>query len=106
MLYIVLQLWQQKMNSIVHRFFLNDLYFSQILKPCNLYFPEYPAHTPLTRVIDGGEPSEFISLFKSWRDKDATTKVSIYQDCKSFLPTFIDTNTPKINLLNKVARFS
>ena len=71
-----------------------------------LYFPEYPAHTPLTRVIDGGEPSEFKSLFKSWRDKDATTKVSIYQDCKSFLPTFIDTNTPKINLLNKVARSS
>ena len=57
--------------------------FPRLRSHAILYFPEYPAHTPLTRVIDGGEPSEFKSLFKSWRDKDATTKVSIYQDCKS-----------------------
>ena len=30
----------------------------------------------MTRVIDGGEPSEFKSLFKHWRDKDATTKLT------------------------------
>ena len=27
-------------------------------------------------MIDGGEPSEFKSLFKNWRDKDATTKLT------------------------------
>ncbi len=32
----------------------------------------YPAHTPVTRVIDGGEPAEFKSLFKTWKDKDAS----------------------------------
>ena len=39
-------------------------------------FLGYPPHTPVTRVIDGGEPSEFKSLFKNWRDKDATTKLT------------------------------
>ena len=29
----------------------------------------------MTRVIDGGEPAEFKSLFKLWRDKDATAKL-------------------------------
>jgi len=33
----------------------------------------YSNATPVTRVIDGGESNEFKSLFKSWRDKDATT---------------------------------
>jgi hypothetical protein len=28
--------------------------------------------TPVTRVIDGGEPLEFKTLFQSWRDKDDT----------------------------------
>lgn len=32
----------------------------------------YSNSTPVTRVIDGGESNEFKSLFKSWRDKDAT----------------------------------
>ena len=30
------------------------------------------AGTPVTRVIDGGEPLEFKSLFQTWRDKDET----------------------------------
>ena len=36
----------------------------------------YPAHTPVTRVIDGGEPAEFKSLFSHWKDKDTTTRLS------------------------------
>ena len=36
----------------------------------------YAAHTSVTRVIDGGEPAEFKSLFKLWKDKDATTKLT------------------------------
>lgn len=31
----------------------------------------YKPHTPVTRVVDNGEPSEFKSLFKVWKDKDA-----------------------------------
>jgi len=31
----------------------------------------YNPHTQVTRVVDGGEPSEFKSLFKGWKDKDA-----------------------------------
>jgi hypothetical protein len=30
----------------------------------------YKAGTPVTRVIDGGEPAEFKTLFQQWRDKD------------------------------------
>ncbi|RWS11482.1 villin-1-like protein, partial [Dinothrombium tinctorium] len=33
----------------------------------------YPSHTPVTRVIDGGEPIDFKSLFKSWRDYASVT---------------------------------
>jgi hypothetical protein len=33
------------------------------------------AGTPVTRVIDGGEPSEFKTLFQQWKDKDQTTSV-------------------------------
>ena len=29
--------------------------------------------TPVTRVIDGGEPSEFKTLFKAWRDAEEIT---------------------------------
>ena len=29
--------------------------------------------TPITRVIDGGEPAEFKSLFQHWKDRDQTT---------------------------------
>ena len=31
------------------------------------------AGTPVTRVIDGGEPAEFKTLFQQWRDKDQMT---------------------------------
>ncbi|XP_076064195.1 advillin-like isoform X2 [Oratosquilla oratoria] len=30
---------------------------------------EYPQSTPVTRVIDGGEPGDFKTLFRNWRDK-------------------------------------
>ena len=33
----------------------------------------YDSFTPVTRVIDGGEPMEFRCLFKHWREKDQTT---------------------------------
>lgn len=36
----------------------------------------YESFTPVTRVIDGGEPMEFKSLFRLWRDKDATGSLS------------------------------
>ena len=32
--------------------------------------------TPVTRVIDGGEPSEFKTLFKMWKDVDEITTFS------------------------------
>ncbi|XP_015782794.1 adseverin isoform X2 [Tetranychus urticae] len=32
----------------------------------------YPNHTPVTRVIDGGEPIDFKSLFKSWNEANST----------------------------------
>ena len=32
----------------------------------------YPANTPVTRVIDGGEPEEFKSLFFRWKNKNET----------------------------------
>ena len=33
---------------------------------------EYPVATRVTRVIDGGEPAEFKSLFRDWKDKNET----------------------------------
>jgi len=36
---------------------------------------KYNSGTPVTRVIDGGEPAEFKSLFKTWKDKDAATNL-------------------------------
>ena len=50
--------------------------FPQIFSIFLGVFLGYASHTPVTRVIDGGEPSEFKSLFKNWRDKDATTKLT------------------------------
>ena len=38
----------------------------------------YPDSTPITRVIDGGEPPEFRSLFRKWTDK-YQTKSFTYQ---------------------------
>ena len=32
--------------------------------------------TPITRVIDGGEPAEFKSLFQKWMDRDQTKNIS------------------------------
>ncbi|PSN56753.1 Villin-1 [Blattella germanica] len=33
----------------------------------------YPTNTPVTRVVDGGEPVEFKMLFTSWKEKNQTT---------------------------------
>lgn len=33
----------------------------------------YPMHTPVCRVVEGGEPTEFKALFSFWKDKDAAT---------------------------------
>ncbi|XP_049830670.1 villin-1 isoform X1 [Schistocerca gregaria] len=35
----------------------------------------YPVTTPVTRVVDGGEPVEFKMLFSSWKDKNQTTGI-------------------------------
>lgn len=32
----------------------------------------YPASTQVSRIVDNGEPPEFKSLFKNWKDKDMT----------------------------------
>lgn len=52
----------------------------------------YGNATPVTRVIDGGEPNEFKSLFQSWRDKDATSglgkKATIGQVAKTIQTSF------------------
>ena len=34
---------------------------------------QYKPDTPVTRVIDGGEPAEFKTLFKNWRDAGEIT---------------------------------
>jgi hypothetical protein len=41
-----------------------------------IYITGYEAHIQVTRVIDGGEPSDFKSLFRNWRDKDATATMT------------------------------
>jgi len=33
----------------------------------------YPSNTPVTRVVDGGEPIEFKALFTSWKEQNQTT---------------------------------
>lgn len=33
----------------------------------------YPTSTPVSRVVESGEPMEFKALFKNWIDKDLTT---------------------------------
>lgn len=30
----------------------------------------YPSNTPVTRVVDGGEPTEFKVLFTSWKENN------------------------------------
>jgi hypothetical protein len=35
----------------------------------------YPGNTPVTRVVDGGEPTEFKMLFTSWKENNQTTGV-------------------------------
>lgn len=32
----------------------------------------YPAHTQVSRIVEHGEPAEFKTLFKDWKDKDQT----------------------------------
>ena len=32
----------------------------------------YPSNTPVTRVVDGGEPTEFKALFTSWKEHNQT----------------------------------
>ena len=46
----------------------------------------YPEHTQVTRVIDGAEPVEFKSLFRTWNDKNASdmTKVVFFLLKKHF----------------------
>jgi villin len=39
----------------------------------------YPNHTPVTRVIDGGEPLVFKSLYKTWKDPD-----QVFGMCKTY----------------------
>jgi hypothetical protein len=33
----------------------------------------YPSNTPVTRVVDGGEPTEFKMLFTSWKEHNQIT---------------------------------
>lgn len=33
----------------------------------------YPPHTHISRVVEGGEPTEFKALFVSWKEKDSVT---------------------------------
>ena len=37
---------------------------------------QYKPDTPVTRVIDGGEPAEFKTLFKNWKDAGEITTFS------------------------------
>ena len=42
---------------------------------------DYSTKTNVTRVIDGGEPIEFRSLFKNWKVVDETTSVKVHVPC-------------------------
>ena len=53
----------------------------------------YPLHTKVTRVIDGGEPVEFKSLFRQWKDENVTD-ISDF----SSLPTI---NAHKISIIQQ-----
>jgi len=33
----------------------------------------YPSNTRVTRIVDGGEPTEFKVLFTSWKEHNQTT---------------------------------
>lgn len=54
----------------------------------------YNPQTQVTRVVDQGEPSEFKSLFKNWREKEQTVGlgkkfVSEYQDLTDKLESIL-----------------
>lgn len=36
----------------------------------------YPSHTHISRVVEGGEPTEFKALFLSWLEKDLVSNKS------------------------------
>lgn len=36
----------------------------------------YPTHTPICKVIEGGEPLEFKCLFSSWQEQDLNNNVN------------------------------
>ena len=42
---------------------------------------QYKPDTPVTRVIDGGEPAEFKTLFKKWKDAGEITTFGRYFNC-------------------------
>ncbi|KAL7643355.1 UNVERIFIED_CONTAM: hypothetical protein RMT77_006647 [Armadillidium vulgare] len=47
----------------------------------------YPQSTQVSRIVDGGEPPEFKTLFKDWRDKDDTVEFGPRANFKRVKPT-------------------
>lgn len=50
---------------------------------------EYPVTTRVTRVIDGGEPAEFRSLFRDWKVREQTTGFGRQNSGVNISPTLI-----------------
>jgi len=53
----------------------------------------YPDSTPITRVIDGGEPPEFRSLFRKWTDKYQTKSFTYQRKHSQTVQTKFDAST-------------
>ncbi|XP_064597998.1 advillin-like [Liolophura sinensis] len=60
---------------------------------------EYPSSTPITRVVQGGEPIEFKCLFKSWPQPQASGKVYIKNRIAKTVQTKFDASTLHSNRL-------
>jgi hypothetical protein len=49
---------------------------------------EYPSKTPVTRVVDGGEPTEFKVLFTSWKEHNQAAGLG-KQNAGNFLSNYL-----------------
>uniref|UniRef100_A0A1B6F7X6 HP domain-containing protein n=1 Tax=Cuerna arida TaxID=1464854 RepID=A0A1B6F7X6_9HEMI len=57
---------------------------------------QYPSHTHISRVVEGGEPTEFKALFLAWKEKDLiVTKNNINKSAgnQKKLPAIMDAST-------------
>jgi hypothetical protein len=56
----------------------------------------YPSNTLVTRVVDGGEPTEFKVLFSSWKELNQTSGMGKQNTGKLFKQFFVLTVLPNV----------